>query len=61
MSLFFVTGLSGTDKPAVLGELWARGHQARGVDEDGYAACASTATYSATGCAGGTTTSGRRA
>lgn len=37
MSLFYVTGLSGTGKSAVLGELQARGYQARGVDEDGYA------------------------
>jgi hypothetical protein len=37
MSLFYVTGLSGSGKSAVLGELQARGYQARGVDEDGYA------------------------
>jgi hypothetical protein len=47
MSLFFVTGLSGTGKPAVLGELRARGHQARGVDEDGYADWINRATGSA--------------
>ena len=37
MSLFYVTGLSGAGKSAVLDELVARGHEARGVDEDGYA------------------------
>jgi nucleoside-diphosphate-sugar epimerase len=35
--LFYVTGLSGTGKSAVLAELRARGHEAPGVDEDGYA------------------------
>lgn len=37
MPLIYVTGLSGTGKSAVLAELRARGHRARGVDEDGYA------------------------
>jgi hypothetical protein len=37
MSLFYVTGLSGAGKSAVLDDLVARGHEARGVDEDGYA------------------------
>jgi hypothetical protein len=37
MALLYVTGLSGTGKSAVLSELLARGHHARGVDEDGYA------------------------
>jgi hypothetical protein len=37
MSLIYVTGLSGTGKSAILGELRARGYRARGVDEDGYA------------------------
>lgn len=37
MSLFYVTGLSGAGKSAVLDELTARGCEARGVDEDGYA------------------------
>lgn len=37
MALFYVTGLSGTGKSAVLNELQARGYHARGVDEDGYA------------------------
>jgi hypothetical protein len=37
MALFYVTGLSGTGKSAVRGELQARGYYARGVDEDGYA------------------------
>jgi len=37
VSLFYVTGLSGPGKSAVLAELRARGYQARGVDEDGYA------------------------
>jgi hypothetical protein len=37
MGLCFVTGVSGTGKSAVLGELRARGCLARGVDEDGYA------------------------
>jgi hypothetical protein len=37
MALFYVTGLSGTGKSAVLSELLARGYHARGVDEDGYA------------------------
>jgi hypothetical protein len=37
MALFYVTGLSGTGKSAVLSELRARGYHARGVDEDGYA------------------------
>jgi len=36
MALFYVTGLSGTGKSAVLAELRARGYHARGVDEDGY-------------------------
>jgi len=36
MALFYVTGLSGTGKSAVLAELRARGYYARGVDEDGY-------------------------
>jgi hypothetical protein len=35
--LFYVTGLSGAGKSAVLAELRARGYRARGVDEDGYA------------------------
>ncbi|HET9898538.1 MAG TPA: hypothetical protein VFQ44_26725 [Streptosporangiaceae bacterium] len=35
MSLYYVTGLSGTGKSAVLTELRARGYLARGVDEDG--------------------------
>lgn len=37
MSLYYVTGLSGTGKSSVLRELRARGYHARGVDEDGYA------------------------
>jgi hypothetical protein len=37
MALFYVTGLSGTGKSAVLSELRVRGYHARGVDEDGYA------------------------
>ena len=37
MALYYVTGLSGTGKSAVLRELRARGYHARGVDEDGYA------------------------
>ena len=37
MSLCLVTGVSGTGKSAVLGELRGRGCLARGVDEDGYA------------------------
>lgn len=37
MALFYVTGLSGSGKSAVRGELQARGFHARGVDEDGYA------------------------
>jgi hypothetical protein len=37
MALFFVTGLPGAGKSAVLDELRARGYHARGVDEDGYA------------------------
>jgi hypothetical protein len=37
MSLYYVTGLSGTGKSSVLRELRALGYQARGVDEDGYA------------------------
>jgi hypothetical protein len=37
VALFYVTGLSGTGKSAVLGELRARGYPAYGVDEDGYA------------------------
>jgi len=37
MSLIYVTGLSGAGKSAVLAGLAARGHDARGVDEDGYA------------------------
>lgn len=37
MALFYVTGLSGTGKSAILNELRARGYCARGVDEDGYA------------------------
>lgn len=37
MALFYVTGLSGTGKSAVLTELRARGCHARGVDEDRYA------------------------
>jgi len=37
MGLCFVTGVSGTGKSAVLGELRVRGGLARGVDEDGYA------------------------
>jgi hypothetical protein len=37
MPLFYVTGLSGTGKSAVLSELRARGYHARGVDEDGFA------------------------
>jgi hypothetical protein len=37
LALFYVTGLSGTGKSAVLDELRARGYHARGVDEDGYA------------------------
>jgi hypothetical protein len=37
MTLYYVTGLSGTGKSAVLDELRARGYHARGVDEDGYA------------------------
>ena len=37
MALFYVTGLSGSGKSAVLGELVARGYEARGVDEDEYA------------------------
>ena len=37
MALYYVTGLSGTGKSAVLRELRVRGFRARGVDEDGYA------------------------
>jgi hypothetical protein len=37
MPLLYVTGVSGTGKSAVLGDLRARGYQACGVDEDGYA------------------------
>ena len=37
MGLCLVTGVSGTGKSTVLGELRARGCLARGVDEDGYA------------------------
>jgi hypothetical protein len=37
MALFYVTGLPGAGKSAVLGELRARAYYARGVDEDGYA------------------------
>jgi hypothetical protein len=37
MGLFYVTGLSGTGKSAVLSELRGRGYHARGVDEDSYA------------------------
>jgi hypothetical protein len=37
MGLCLVTGVSGTGKSAVLGELRGRGCLARGVDEDGYA------------------------
>jgi hypothetical protein len=37
MTLFYVTGLSGTGKSTVLHELRACGYHARGVDEDGYA------------------------
>lgn len=37
MTLFYVTGLPGTGKSAVLDELRARGYHCRGVDEDGYA------------------------
>jgi hypothetical protein len=37
MGLCFVTGVSGTGKSALLGELRLRGCLARGVDEDGYA------------------------
>jgi len=44
MAVFYVTGLSGTGKSAVLTELRARGYQARGVDEDGYGDWISRAT-----------------
>ena len=44
MALFYVTGLSGSGKSAVRAELLARGHAARGVDEDGYADWVSRAT-----------------
>lgn len=44
MALFYVTGLSGSGKSAVRGELLARGYAARGVDEDGYADWVSRAT-----------------
>ena len=37
MTLYYVTGLSGAGKCAVLDEVRARGYHARGVDEDGYA------------------------
>jgi hypothetical protein len=37
MPLFYVTGLSGTGKSAVMNELQARGFEARGVDEHDYA------------------------
>jgi hypothetical protein len=37
MALYYVTGLSGTGKSAVLHELRVLGYRARGVDEDGYA------------------------
>jgi hypothetical protein len=37
MPLVFVTGLSGSGKSAVLRELQRRGHDAHGVDEEGYA------------------------
>jgi hypothetical protein len=37
MPLFYVTGLSGSGKSAVLRELRARGMEAYGVDEHGYA------------------------
>lgn len=36
MPLVYVTGISGSGKSAVLQELRRRGHQAVGVDEDGY-------------------------
>jgi hypothetical protein len=35
--LFYVTGLSGAGKSAILAELRAGGYRAQGVDEDGYA------------------------
>ena len=35
MALFYVTGLPGTGKPAVLNELHARGSYAHGADKDG--------------------------
>jgi hypothetical protein len=37
MALFYVTGLPGTGKPAVLNELQARGYYAHGAGQDGYA------------------------
>jgi hypothetical protein len=37
LALFYVTGLSGTGKSAVLRELSARGYHARGVEENHYA------------------------
>ena len=36
MPLFYVTGVSGSGKSAVLRELRARGHEAHGVDEHGF-------------------------
>lgn len=37
MPLVYVTGMSGSGKSAVLRELSRRGHEAHGVDEEGYA------------------------
>jgi len=37
MSLFYVTGISGTGKSQVLKELQARGYEAHGTDEHGFA------------------------
>ncbi len=36
MPLFYVTGLSGTGKSTIMGELVARGFEAHGIDEEGY-------------------------
>ena len=37
MSLFYVTGISGTGKSQVLKELQARDYEAHGTDEHGFA------------------------
>src|SRR5689334_20649114 len=37
VTLIYITGLSGAGKSAVVRELGRRGHEAHGVDEEGYA------------------------